>query len=147
MRTRRSLFFGALVLLLGMALAKLWVALAAGRGNVFFLLVLMGVAVVIAARIWNPARTRTGDDYLASVRTLFANLRERAPTLRPGGGSRDVLWLTALFGAALLPSAAFPEAAYVWPKPVSSTSGGCGSSSCGSGGCGGGGGGCGGCGS
>jgi uncharacterized membrane protein YgcG len=121
--------------------------LSIGRTNVEFLIALTVVAAFVATRIWNPYRTRLGDDYLASVQGLFDNLRQRAASLRPGGNTRDLLWLTALFGVALLPSTAFPAIAYVWPRPAasggSSSCSSCGSSSCG----GGGGGGCGGCGS
>jgi hypothetical protein len=108
----------------------------------------MVLAVFLAWRIHNPYRTSLGDDYLASVRTLFARLRQRASALKPGSGSRDLLWLTALFGIAMLPASAFPAIAHVWPKPATGSGSSCGSSSCGSSGCGGGGGGgCGGCGS
>jgi uncharacterized protein (TIGR04222 family) len=138
----------AIAAMLGLGLAKIEIALSAGQRNVEILIALMIVATILAANGWNNYRTRLGDDYLASVRTLFSGLRDRAGSLRPGGATREVLWLTALFGAALLPSAAFPVVAYAWPKPASSSSGsGCGSSSCGGGSCGGGGGGCGGCGS
>jgi uncharacterized protein (TIGR04222 family) len=138
----------AIAALLGLGLVKIVIALSAGRRNVEILIVLMIVATVLVWKLRNPYRTRLGDDYLASMRTLFTGLRDRASSLRPGGATREVLWLTALFGAALLPSAVFPVAAYAWPKPVSSSSGSsCGGSSCGGGGCGGGGGGCGGCGS
>ena len=143
---RRVALAMAIAALLGLGLIKIWIALSAGRRNVEILIILMVVATIFAAKIWNPYRTRLGDDYLASVRALFTGLRDRAGSLRPGGATREVLWLTALFGAALLPSAVFPVAAYAWPKPTSSSSGSCGSSSSGSS-CGGGGGGCGGCGS
>jgi uncharacterized protein (TIGR04222 family) len=136
----------AIAALLGVGGVKILIALSAGRRNIEILIILMVVATILAAKIWNPYRTRLGDDYLASVRTLFTGLRDRAASLRPGGATREVLWLTALFGAVLLPSAVFPVAAYAWPKPAASSSG----SSCGSSGggsCGGGGGGCGGCGS
>lgn len=136
----------AIAALLGLGLVKIGIALSAGRRNIEILIILMVVATVLAAKIWNPYRTRLGEDYLASVRTLFTGLRDRAGSLRPGGATREVLWLTALFGAALLPTAVFPVAAYAWPRPASPSSG----SSCGSSGggsCGGGGGGCGGCGS
>jgi uncharacterized protein (TIGR04222 family) len=144
---RRLALAVGIAALLGFGLVKIWIALSAGRRNVEILIVLMVVATVLVAKAWNPYRTRLGDDYLASVRTLFTGLRDRAASLRPGGATREVLWLTALFGAALLPSAVFPAAAYAWPKPASSSGGSCGSSSCGGGSCGGGGGGCGGCGS
>jgi uncharacterized protein (TIGR04222 family) len=141
---RRLLLIAALALLIGMGGAKLSIALRSGRTNIELLHIEMVLAVIVAWKIHNPYRTRRGDDYLASVRSLFANLRQRADSLRPGSGSRDVLWLTALFGVAMLPASTFPAIAHVWPRPTSS------SSSCGSGGgsgCGGGGGGCGGCGS
>jgi len=137
----------ALAALLGLGLIKIGIALSAGRRNVEILIILMVLATIVAAKIWNPYRTCLGDDYLASVRTLFTGLRDRASSLRPGGATREVLWLTALFGAALLPSAAFPVAAYAATKPASSGGSSCGGGSCGGGSCGGGGGGCGGCGS
>jgi uncharacterized protein (TIGR04222 family) len=139
---RRLALGVAIAALLGLGLVKIGIALSAGRRNVEILIILMVVATVLVTKMWNPYRTRLGEDYLASVRTLFMGLRDRAASLRPGGATREVLWLTALFGVALLPSAVFPVAAYAWPKPASSSSG----SSCGSSG-GGGGGGCGGCGS
>jgi uncharacterized protein (TIGR04222 family) len=143
---RRLALALAITALLGLGIIKIWIALSAGRRNIEILVVLMVAATVLATYRWNPYRTRLGNDYLESVRTLFTGLRDRAGSLRPGGATREVLWLTALFGAALLPSAIFPVAAYAWPKPAPSSSG----SSCGSSGggsCGGGGGGCGGCGS
>lgn len=147
-RLRRILLFGAIVLLIGMGAAKSWVAVRSGRTNIGFLQIEMVIAIVAAWKIHNPYRTRRGDDYLASVRSLFGSLRQRADSLRPGSGSRDVLWLTALFGAAMLPATAFPAIAHVWPKPTASgNSSSCGSGSSGCGGGGGGGGGCGGCGS
>lgn len=137
----------AILALVGVGGAKIMVALSSGRRNIEFLIALMVVAVIIATRIWNPYRTSLGDDYLVCVRSLFANLRERGHTLRPGRATNDLLWLTALFGVAMLPSTTFPAMAYVWPRPAASSGSSCGSS-CGSSGCGGGGGGgCGGCGS
>jgi uncharacterized protein (TIGR04222 family) len=148
MQNMRRLALGvAIAALLGLGLVKIGIALSAGRRNIEILIILMVVAIVLVAKIWNPYRTRLGDDYLASVRTLFMGLRDRAASLRPGGATREVLWLTALFGVALLPSEVFPVTAYAWPKPASSSSGSSCGSSGGGGGCGGGGGGCGGCGS
>jgi uncharacterized membrane protein YgcG len=153
---RRVALALAITALLGLGIIKIWIALSAGRRNIEILVVLMIAATIWATYGWNNYRTRLGDDYLASVRSLFVGLRDRAGSLRPGGATREVLWLTALFGAALLPSAVFPVAAYALPKPASSSSGSsCGSSggggsgggSSGGGSCGGGGGGCGGCGS
>jgi|SRR5262245_13090243 len=126
--------------------AKLWIALAAGRSNVIILIILMVVAAIAAFKLANPYRTSLGSAYLAAVRRLFSRLRERAATIRPGGGSKDLLWLTALFGAGAVPVATFPFIRDFWPKQGSDGGSSCGSSG-GGGGCGGGGGGCGGCGS
>jgi uncharacterized protein (TIGR04222 family) len=143
-RARYTLLFAAILALGAVGGAKVWIALAAGRQNVAFLIILMAAAAVAAVNIANPYRTSLGDAYLGSLRSLFSHLRDRAATIRPGGGSRDLLWLTALFGAGVLPAAAFPFVRDLFPKPASDSGGGsCGSS----GGCGGGGGGCGGCGS
>ena len=148
---RRVALALAITALLGLGIIKIWIALSAGRRNIEILIILMIAATIWATYGWNNYRTRLGDDYLASVRSLFTGLRDRAGSLRPGGATREVMWLTALFGAALLPSAVFPATAYAWPKAAPKSGGSsCGGSGCGGGGgssCGGGGGGCGGCGS
>jgi len=145
---RRHLGIGVAVLaLLGVGGTKIAIALSVGRTNVWILVVMMIAAVIVAVMISYPYRTSLGSAYLASLRSLFSDLRARAGSIRPGGGSRDLLWLTALFGIDALPAAAFPFAQLFQRKSASS---GCGSGGCGSGGgsgCGGGGGGCGGCGS
>ena len=145
---RRVLFALAIAALAGIGGAKIYIALSSGRTNVVFLIVLMVVAIVLTVAIWNPYRTSLGNDYLASVRSLFGNLRQRSSSLQPGRETNDLLWLTALFGVAMLPSTTFPAIAHVWPRPAASSSSACGSGDGGSGSCGGGGGGgCGGCGS
>jgi uncharacterized protein (TIGR04222 family) len=147
-RMRRVLLALAIAALAGIGGAKLYIALNSGRTNIIFLIFLMVVALAIAANIWNPYRTSLGDQYLASVRSLFGNLRQRSSSLQPGRDTNDLLWLTALFGVAMLPSTTFPAIAHVWPRPAESSSASCGSPGAGSGSCGGGGGGgCGGCGS
>jgi len=143
-RTRHSYLAAAILALWMVGGIKFWIAWMAGRSNVVFLVVLMIVAAIAAVNIANPYRTSLGSAYLRSLRGLFSQLRNRAASIRPGGGSRDVLWLTALYGAAALPLGTFPFARDLWPKRGGSDGG----SSCGGGGggCGGGGGGCGGCG-
>jgi uncharacterized protein (TIGR04222 family) len=143
-RIRLVLLGLAVFALVGVGGTKLAIALQQGRTNVWFLVILMVMAVVWALWIHSPYRTSLGDKYLAGVRSLFANLQQRAPRLRPGSGSSEVIWLSALFGAAMLPSTAFPIAEQFKPAHGCGGVGGCGSSS--SSGCGGGGGGCGGCG-
>ena len=149
--TRFLLLIAALAALLGVGAIKLAVALSAGRSNVGFLIVMMAVAAFVAFKIRGPYRAALGDSYLASIRDMFTGLRERASSIRPGDGSRELLWLTALFGIAVLPTSAFPFVPQLWPSPAAASSSGY-SPSCGSGGSsgcggGGGGGGCGGCGS
>jgi uncharacterized protein (TIGR04222 family) len=146
---RFLLLMAALAAILGVGGIKLAVALSAGRSNIGFLIVLMIFAVILAIGLRGPYRTAMGESYLASIRNMFAGLHGRASDIRPGSGSRELLWLSALFGIAALPTSAFPFVPTLWPRPVQASGSSCGSS-CGSGGgggCGGGGGGCGGCGS
>jgi len=127
---------------------KIAVALARGRSNVGFL-VLLGLAFVVGTfLITHPRRTAAGSALLADMTTLFGGLNGRASSLQPGQSGNDLALLAALYGV----SAAYP----VHPEmerlfPQSSSNGGSSGdsssgSSCGSS-CGGGGGGCGGCGS
>ena len=131
----------ALAALIGVGAIKLLVALSAGRSNVEFLIVLMILAVVLAIKVRGSYRTAAGESYLGSIRSMFSELQRRASEIRPGSGSRELLWLTALFGAAALPASAFPFVQRLWPQPArSTTTSGCGGASYSSG-CGGGGGG------
>jgi uncharacterized protein (TIGR04222 family) len=145
----RFLFWIAtLAALLAVGGTKLVVAHSTGHSNVLFLVVLMTVAVFVATKIRSPYRSAVGSSYLANIRGMFEGLHERASSIRPGSGSRDLLWLTALFGVASLPATAFPFVRHLWPRPSSASSSDGGSSCGSSSGCGGGGGGgCGGCGS
>jgi uncharacterized protein (TIGR04222 family) len=145
---RFLLWIATLAALLGVGGTKLVVALHTGHRNVAFLIVLMAVAAFVATKMRSPYRSAVGSSYLANIRSMFEDLHKRASSIRPGSGSRELLWLTALFGVATLPASAFPFIKHLWPA-LSSTSSSGGGSSCGSGssGCGGGGGGCGGCGS
>jgi uncharacterized protein (TIGR04222 family) len=143
-RVRRAGLALATAALASLGGVKLLVALSIGGTSIALLILLITGAILIAALIWNPYRTRRGDDYLESVRSLFENLRQRAPLLRPGAGTRELLWLTALFGTTWLPATAFAGLADVWRPPPrkkradrgGSRGDGCGGS-IGAGGCGG----------
>ncbi len=133
------------------AILKIVVALARGRSNVGFLFVLAIAFAVVALKVAKPRLTRRGTAMVASLRTLFSGLKDRASLFTPGADASDVLMLAAVFGVAAMPAAVFPHVRTLYPRAAKSASSGCGSScgsSCGSG-CGGGGcgGGCGGCGS
>jgi hypothetical protein len=109
--------------------------------------VLTIAAVVAAVMIGNPYRTSLGEAHLAGIRGLFADLRRRADSIQPGGGTAELAWLAAVFGLGAVPASAFPFVREFRAKREVSSGSGCGTSGCGSGGCGGGGGGgCGGCG-
>lgn len=147
---RRRLLSAALVVIVGLALAKLGVALARGRTNVLFLIVLTVAAAVAASVVATPRLTTRGRTLLADLRRLFARLRARSAQLTRGAATADAALLAAVFGLGALP-AAFAYAHTLYPRASSggsslgtSCSASCGSS-CGGGGDGGGGG-CGGCG-
>jgi hypothetical protein len=144
---RRRRLWVALAILVGVAGTKLVVALSRGRSNVGFLIILAAIACVVAVKIHNPLRTPAGDQLLADLRNLFARLKSRAHTLRPGGETSEVALLSAVFGVGALSPILFPYAKQLFPRATSSNPSLYGStcgSSCGGGG--GGGGGCGGCG-
>lgn len=155
----------AIGILLGVAAVKIFIALSRGRTNIFFLVILSGLATFLAFKNSNPFRTVRGEKFLQDVRSLFSSLRQRAASLRPGGATSDLVWLASAYGLTEVSPILFPSVVALRPRrpprgPGStrwgsgdsscgtSTSCGSGSSSCGGGsGCGGGGGGgCGGCG-
>jgi uncharacterized protein (TIGR04222 family) len=160
---RWARFWIALSILGGVAGIKIMVALGRGRTNVLFLVILMIVAIVLAYKTLFPRLTAAGAAILADVRTLYAGLKERAASIRPGGATIDAMMLAAVFGVGMLEGEAFGYTKRLFPSAkssamgstwVSSCSSSCGisgggsscsgGSGCGGGGCGGG---CGGCGS
>lgn len=142
----------ALLLLLGVAAARVVQTLLAGRSNLVFLLLITGVALVVAAALGRGRLTAAGRRALSSLKTLLGEVKRRAPGLKPGTASRDVALAAALFGLAVLPAAAFGFAHRMAPPPgstgssdtggsdggSSSNDGGGGDSGCGGSGCGGG---------
>jgi uncharacterized protein (TIGR04222 family) len=147
---RRRLLLAALVVLVGLAVAKLGVAVARGKGNVTFLVLLTIVAALVATAIATPRLTSRGRALLSDLRRLFARLRARSRLLAQGGATADVALLIAVFGLGALPRAfTYAQALYPVTRGSSGDGGGWSSSSCGAscgGGGDGGGGGCGGCG-
>jgi uncharacterized protein (TIGR04222 family) len=159
-RNIRGLILAGVVLILGGAgLIKVIVALSRGRTNVGFLIILVIVSLVIAIKLLFPRLTRSGKSMLEDLETLYSGLRDRAPSLRPGGTTLEPMMLAAVFGVGALAGESFAYTRSLFPRALreSSTTTGsscgsscgtsCGSScgsSCGGGGCGGG---CGGCGS
>jgi uncharacterized protein (TIGR04222 family) len=140
----------------GVAIVKILIALERGRTNVWFLVILAVVAILIAAKISFPRLTESGKAMIADLQNLYGGLKDRALSLRTGGGTIEPLMLAAVFGVGALSSTDFAFTHILFPRAQaaaqststcgSSCGSSCSSSSCGSS-CGGGcGGGCGGCG-
>ena len=150
--TRFKVKLAAIGLLIGVAIAKLVVAVTHGHSNVFFLILFTALACYIMSRVGRSTATRAGVSVLSNLRTITGRLQRNATKLRRGGATNDALLLASVFGLGVLPSRAFPFIRDLTPKQQLRTrrddDDSCGSS-CGSGGCCGGGcgGGCGGCGS
>jgi uncharacterized protein (TIGR04222 family) len=145
---------GLLGLLAGVAIIKINVAIARGRSNFGFLILLSAVAVIAMLVRKSPVRTRQGEVLLDELRDRFGQLNERGKSIKTGGGSHELVLLAAIFGLTALPAVALAETQALFPRSMQAASGSCGSgcgsassscggSSCGGGGCGGG---CGGCG-
>lgn len=144
---RRRRFLMALLVLVGVASLKIIMALVRGHSHVGFLIIMAGIAVVLAYKVTYRWRTRRGNAFLADVRTLFAGLKDRRARIVPGGATSEATLLAAVYGLDMLPADAFSYVKTLYPKAVSSSCGSSCGTACGSS-CGGGdGGGCGGCGS
>jgi uncharacterized protein (TIGR04222 family) len=147
-RARWGPVLTVIVLLCGLAVAKIVVALSTGHPNIGFLIILtLIVSAVMLGRV-AVRRTAAGEAVLQDLRQLFSSLKrqERHAT----DTLANATMLAAVYGVYMLPD----ERGLVWSKlfaqPATSGSDGSGGSSgCGSCGCSGGGcgGGCGGCGS
>ena len=135
----------ALSMLVGFAGIRISNALAQGRHNIWFL-VILAVAFSIAV-LWMFCRRRTarGNAVLADLKRLFERLKNRSGAIAAGGRTNEAALLAALFGITALSETTFPFLKKLYPR--SSDGGGSSCSSGSGGGCGGGGGGgCGGCG-
>lgn len=147
---RRPMLWLGLLILGGLAGAKLFVALQRGRHNIIFLIILAGGFLVYLFKVYNKERTGLGDRVLTDLRTLFKGLKDRGSSIKPGGETNEAALLAAVFGVAALSAASFPYIEKLFPK-ASKNNNSCSTYSCGSScgsSCGGscGGGGCGGCG-
>jgi uncharacterized protein (TIGR04222 family) len=145
---RMQLWLLTAAILAGVAGVKIAVAIARGRSNVGFLVILAVVFLVVTFLATHPSRTPAGNALMSDLKTLFNGLKDRASSMRPQEGSNDFALLAAVYGvSAALP--VYPDARRLFPsgsEGSSDSSGSSSGSSCGSS-CGGGGGGCGGCGS
>ena len=140
---RRRRLIPVLAIMLALAVTKAYVGLSRHRPIAFLVILAVGFTV-LTLKVYNPRQTGSGDALLGDLRRLFARLKARAGTLRPGASPSETAMLVAVFGVGALPKEKFRWARQLFPKASRgwSTSNSCGSG-CGSG-CGGGG--CGGCG-
>lgn len=159
-KARAYRFFVAVLILVLVGGLKLVIAFQRGRTNVGFLVILTIIATIVAAKVAFPRLTASGRAMLDDIRNIYADLKSRAPFIRPGGATIEAAMLAAAFGIGSLEGANYAYARNLFPRASASKKGSswttscsssCGSSgasscgsSCGGGGCGGG---CGGCGS
>lgn len=147
-RQRYTAFAAVAAVMTGISVWRISYALAHGRSNVGFLIILTIICAIALYAAYRKRITGMGEAALERLKILFGSLKRSAADIHAGGENQDAALLAALFGLALLPQAQFPFVERLYPKPASSGSGSDGgSSSDGGGGCSGGcGGGCGGCG-
>ena len=88
----------ALVLVVGLGVAKLLVAMSRGRSNVGFLIVLLFVALFISARLMKPPLwTAAGSQYLSWLKESHRGLRSMViDGRRPGFG--ELALAAGIFG-------------------------------------------------
>lgn len=127
-------------LLGGVALTKVLIALAAGRTNVGFLIVLSIIAIVITAKFSFPRLTESGKAMIEDAQSLYNGMRTRAASVTAGsaGGGAGVepLMLAAVFGVGALAGPALLSADLFEEEHKKMASNSCSSShaDCGSGG-------------
>lgn len=152
-QARRGHFLVTLLLLGGVAGAKIVVALSRGRSNLGFLIILSLAAIFLGHRACFPKQTAKGKAALAHLKKTFDALRTRAKDIRPGSGAVDLAMLAAVFGFGAIPAVLADQYPAMLMQKSQGSDGGwsscgggscSGGSSCGGGGCGGGCGGCGG---
>ena len=94
---------GAVAMLWAVAGIKMAIAVARGRHNIAFLVLLALASVVLVMLLLRAGRrTARGDRLLADLRTLFAGLHARRAQLRPGGSTQELALLTAVFGMSAM---------------------------------------------
>ena len=145
-RRRRRFAVIAGLALLGLAAAKIAVALRTGHPNVLFLTILATLVAFAFSALSREHRTRLGREALKNLETLFARVKRNASPLN-ADQHHEALLLAAVYGVYVAPGIEEATWRKLFPRRKTASDGGGGgdSSGCGSG-CGGGGG-CGGCGS
>ena len=97
------------VVLNGVGLAKVLIALAAGRTNVGFLIILMIVAVIVAAKVSFPRLTESGKAMLEDVQSLYGGLRNRDVLSKPRDAGVEPAMFAAVFGVGALSATGYAD--------------------------------------
>lgn len=136
--------------MLAISVLRIANAIAHGRYNIGFLIMLTVAALIFLEMAGRERLTQHGAATLARLEVLFNRLRSDANRLQPGGQTTDAVLLFAVFGVGALPAVFLALYIHLFPAPArglsssgnsdsSNSGGGCsGGSGCG-GGCGGGG--------
>ena len=129
----------ALLVLLGLAVAKIVVALNTGHTNIEFLCILAVVLSIVVVKVSRPRLTQSGQRMITDLRTLFGTLKTRGSELQGGTSPAEFALMAAVFGMATVPDAKklFPQGGGSSCGSSCGSGGGDGGSSCGGGGCGG----------
>lgn len=130
------------LIILGLGSYKLIIALANGRSNVMFLIIMGIISIIILTNVCNvPRLSDRGKAYLKALQQTFEQLKIQVSNHTNNSGDlNNILLPVAIFGVSILAASPFAEYEKLFHISAATANGG---SSCG-GGCGGGCGGCGG---
>lgn len=127
----------ALMAVSGLGLAKLLVALARGRTNVDYLVILLAVFTWLGYRFLRPPlRTRAGDQYLDWLKESHRGLVNLITSGRRED-LREMALIAGIYGLGTLPVFSPLHTAMNPPSSSGGDGGSCGGGGCGGGGCGG----------
>lgn len=133
---RRTRFAIAATIMLGIGVIRIVQSLAAGRFNLFYLIVMMVAATLIAKAYYAPRLTKSGKEFIEDVQSFYAHMNYAKMNPQEGSSSTGNMMLAAaVFGIGGLAFAStFDHARTLFPRAVqnSSATGSSCSSSCGS---------------
>lgn len=156
---RMPAFIISLIALVGLSIAKIYIAFLLGKSNIVYLIILTGIYSFCLFKIFRKRRTYLGERLLNDISQLFSNMKNKSQQFKQGINTQEVGLFGALFGLDYLSSKEFPyinssilctSKNNIFNARVERYDSNCGSgcgSGCGGSGCGSGCGGCGGCGS
>jgi uncharacterized protein (TIGR04222 family) len=111
---RRPMIGVGLMLILGIAGFKIFIAISQGKHNVFFLIALALCFSYLLVQVYRTEKTGLGDRILSDLKTLFSGLNDRASRIKPGGEPNEAVYVAAIFGFSALSQASFPYLQSLW---------------------------------